>query len=140
MFQLDPQLASDTQLLGDFPLSRVLLSNDANYPWCILVPRRDNVTEIYQLTEQDQRQLLAESSHLAAVLMRFFAGDKMNVAALGNLVAQLHIHHIVRYRDDQAWPGPVWGKVAPQSYSQEQLRERVDIITSHLSEGFQKSP
>lgn len=139
MFQLDPQLANDTQLLGDFPLSRLLLSNDANYPWCILVPRRDNVTEIYQLVEQDQRQLLAESSHLAAVLMRVFAADKMNVAALGNLVAQLHIHHIVRYRDDQAWPGPVWGKVEPQSYSQEQLHARVDAITSHLGEGFQKS-
>ncbi len=138
MFQLDPQLASDTQLLGDFPLCRVLLGKDANYPWCILVPRRDNVTEIYQLAEQDQRQLLAESSHLAQTLRHIFNGHKMNVAALGNVVAQLHLHHIVRYRDDVAWPGPVWGQFPGRAYCAEMLQERIDIICDGLAGGFKR--
>ena len=139
MFRLDSQLAADTTVLGNFSLSQVLLSKDANYPWCILVPRCEGVTEIYQLTEQNQQQFLVESSHLAQVLMGVFKGDKMNIAALGNVVAQLHIHHIVRYRDDIAWPGPVWGKEPARLYPSDQLLERAAIIASHLGEGFEKS-
>lgn len=138
MFRLDSQLAADTTVLGNFPLSRLLLSKDANYPWCILVPRCEDITEIYHLTEQDQQQLLVESSHLAQMLMSIFKGDKMNIAALGNVVAQLHIHHVVRYHDDVAWPGPVWGKGSARPYLGGQLLERGAIIASHLGEGFEK--
>jgi diadenosine tetraphosphate (Ap4A) HIT family hydrolase len=108
-FSLHPQLQKDGIVMGDFPLSRLLLLNDARYPWFVLVPRRPKITEIYQLSEADQLQLLRESSQLSRFLMEGFNGDKLNIGALGNLVPQLHIHHIVRYRSDEAWPGPVWG-------------------------------
>ena len=107
MFELHPQLAQDTITISDFPLCRLLLINDSNYPWFILVPRRSQIREIYELQESDQRQLLKESSQLSRVLVKIFQADKLNVAALGNMVPQLHIHHIVRYQDDQAWPKPV---------------------------------
>lgn len=109
MFTLHPQLEKDGIVMGDFPLSRLLLLNDARYPWFILVPRREAITEIYQLCEDDQQQLLRESSQLGQFVMESFSGDKLNIGALGNLVPQLHLHHIVRYQSDEAWPGPVWG-------------------------------
>ncbi len=117
MFKLHRQLAQDCFVLGDFPLCRLLLMNDANYPWFILVPQREGIREIYQLAAADQQQLLRESSQLARVLAEVFEADKMNIAALGNVVPQLHIHHIVRYRDDPAWPSPAWGKVAAEPYT-----------------------
>jgi len=123
MFALHPQLAQDTITIGDFPLCRLLLINDNNYPWFILVPRRSQIREIYELEEGDQRQLLKESSHLCRVLVKIFQADKLNVAALGNMVPQLHIHHIVRYQDDQAWPKPVWGLFPAQAYTERALQE-----------------
>lgn len=122
-FELHPQLAKDCIVLGDFPLSRLLLLNDANYPWFILVPRRAGATEIYHLSEEDQSVLIRESSFLASNLADTFAARKMNVASLGNMVPQLHLHHIVRYEDDKAWPGPVWGKVPAIAYTHEQIHE-----------------
>lgn len=119
-FQLDPRLSSDTLILGSFPLSLLLLMNDATYPWLILVPQRPGIREIYQLDPADQQQLLAESSRLAAVLAAHFKADKLNIAALGNVVAQLHLHHVVRYQGDPAWPAPVWGKAPPLPYRPEQ--------------------
>jgi len=116
MFELDPVLAGDTVVLGDFPLSRLLLSRDANYPWFILVPRRAGVTEICDLPWDDQVQLLRESGFLCEKLRIWFEPHKLNVAALGNVVAQLHVHHIVRYRHDPAWPAPVWGKQPAVTY------------------------
>ena len=108
-FQLDPRLAADTFLVGDTPLSQVLLMNDARYPWLILVPRRSDVTEPFQLSEADQAQLWQESMRLGEAMKVHFAADKLNIAALGNQVAQLHVHHIARFHADDAWPGPVWG-------------------------------
>src|SRR5262245_27562488 len=96
-FELHPRLAADTIVLGDFPLCRLLLMNDAQYPWFILVPRRAGAREIYQLDERDQQQLLKESAQLSRAVMDAFRGEKLNVAALGNLVPQLHVHHVVRY-------------------------------------------
>ncbi len=116
MAELHPQLAQDCLELGRFPLSRLLLMQDANYPWFILVPDRDAITEIYQLEEADRLQLMRESSCLAEALARGFHADKINIAALGNVVPQLHVHHIVRYRDDPAWPAPVWGRVPARAY------------------------
>ena len=108
-FQLDPRLAADTFLVGETPLSQVLLMNDARYPWLILVPRRSDVTEPFQLSEPDQAQLWQESMRLGEAMKAHFAADKLNIAALGNQVAQLHVHHIARFQADDAWPGPVWG-------------------------------
>lgn len=121
MFIMHPRLEADSVVMGDFPLSRLLLMNDSRYPWLILVPRRVGISEIYQLGEKDQQQLQRESVALGRVIMSVFGGDKLNVAALGNLVPQLHIHHIVRYRDDATWPGPVWGVGVSVPYTAEQL-------------------
>ncbi len=109
MFELHPQLSADTIVIGDLPLCRLLLVNDSQYPWLILVPRRVDIQENYQLDEPDRQQLLIESNTLSLLLMNHFDGDKLNVAALGNMVPQLHIHHIVRFKTDPAWPQPVWG-------------------------------
>lgn len=131
MFALDPRLQQDTLPIGDFPLSRLLLSNDSNYPWFILVPRREDISEIFQLDAADQRQLWQETTTLAELLKDSFDADKLNVAALGNVVSQLHMHVIVRRREDAAWPAPVWGKHPAKPYTPEQvaaIRERLRLI------------
>jgi diadenosine tetraphosphate (Ap4A) HIT family hydrolase len=136
VFALDPRLQQDTLTIGDFPLSRLLLSNDSNYPWFILVPRREDVSEIFQLDIVDQQQLWQETSALAQILKDAFDADKLNVAALGNVVSQLHMHVIVRKRADAAWPAPVWGKLAAVPYTAEQvstIRERLRLV---LTEDF----
>lgn len=116
MFALHPQLAKDCVDLGRLELCRLLLMNDANYPWFILVPEREEVREAHQLADMDRHQLWEESAWLARALERGFAPDKLNIAALGNQVPQLHVHHIVRYRHDAAWPNPVWGRVPAKAY------------------------
>jgi len=108
-FELDPRLAADTFLVGETPLCQLLLMNDARYPWLILVPRRGDITEPFELGEADQAQLWQESMRLGEAMKAHFAADKLNIAALGNQVAQLHVHHIARFHVDAAWPGPVWG-------------------------------
>ncbi len=131
MFVLDSRLQQDSLVLGDFPLCRLLLSKDANYPWFILVPRRADISEVFQLEGDDQQRLWSETSYLAEALQAAFAADKMNVAALGNVVSQLHMHVIVRYRDDAAWPAPVWGKCQAQAYTDEQvegIRQRLRAV------------
>lgn len=121
MFALDSRLQQDTLPLGDFSLCRLLLMNDAHYPWFILVPRREEVSELFQLDVVDQQALWREATFLAETLKDTFAADKMNVATLGNMVSQLHMHVIVRRRGDPAWPAPVWGKLPAQPYSEEQV-------------------
>ncbi|MBN8920546.1 MAG: HIT domain-containing protein [Rhizobiales bacterium] len=106
---LDGRLAADTIPLGDWPLSRVLLTNDARYPWLILAPRRAGVREIVDLDAADRSQLLDEITQAGEALRDVMQPDKLNVAALGNVVAQLHIHVIARFHTDAAWPKPVWG-------------------------------
>lgn len=116
-FELDPRLAADTVLVGETPLNQVLLMRDARYPWLILVPRRSDVTEPFELSEADQAQLWQESMRLGEAMKAHFAADKLNIAALGNQVAQLHVHHIARFHTDDAWPGPVWGVGSAVPYS-----------------------
>lgn len=131
-FVLHERLAADTVFLASWPLSDLLLMNDAHYPWLILVPRRAGVSEVFQLSEVDQQQLLKESSWLGKWLMVQFNGDKLNVAALGNLVPQLHVHHVVRFRSDVAWPAPVWGKVPAVPYAADildDLKKRLEPLT-----------
>ena len=136
MAEIHPQLANDCLLLGQFTLSHLLLMRDANYPWCILVPDREGIAEIYQLSEADQQQLLRESSQLSLAMERAFSPDKLNIAALGNVVPQLHIHHIARYKTDAAWPAPVWGRVAVKPYSEGELAVVVQSLKPELTSGF----
>lgn len=131
MFALDPRLQRDTLLIGDFPLCRLLLMNDAHYPWFILVPRREEVSELFQLEGADQQALWRESVELAEILKDSFAADKMNLASLGNMVSQLHMHVVVRRREDAAWPAPVWGQHPAQPYNPEQvgaIRSRLRLV------------
>jgi diadenosine tetraphosphate (Ap4A) HIT family hydrolase len=121
VFVLDSRLENDTLLMGDFPLCRLLLSNDANYPWFILVPRRPDIVEVFELDGDDQLQLWKETTLLAVLLKDRFGADKINIGALGNVVSQLHMHVIVRRRTDAAWPAPVWGKHPARPYTAPQF-------------------
>ncbi|MCS3765994.1 diadenosine tetraphosphate (Ap4A) HIT family hydrolase [Aeromonas hydrophila] len=109
MFELHSRLQADTRLLGDLPLCRVLLAKDSQYPWLILVPRVANLREIHHLAPAQQQQLMEESCAVATLMEQALRPDKINVAALGNLVPQLHLHHVARFSTDKAWPGPIWG-------------------------------
>ena len=108
-FSLHPRLAADTLPIGELALCQVLLMNDARFPWIILVPRRPALREIIDLAPEDQATLLAEITAVSRVLQRLIEPQKLNVAAIGNVVAQLHIHIVARFEDDTAWPAPVWG-------------------------------
>ena len=115
-FALHPRLQNDTSFVADWALSRVLLMNDARFPWLILVPRRDSLHEIHDLMPEDSELLIKEITH-ASQSLKFIAGaDKINIGALGNIVPQLHVHIVARRSDDVAWPGPVWGCGAPVPY------------------------
>ncbi len=122
-FKLHPDLARDGLDMGRFALCRVLLINDATYPWFVLVPERDSISDTIDLSPTDHATLWEESRAFGNGIMAAFSGDKLNVAALGNMTPQLHVHHIVRYRDDAAWPAPVWGKHPLQPYSEAGLVE-----------------
>lgn len=132
MFSLHYQLQHDCVVLGQFKLSLCLLLKDANYPWCILVPQRESVTEIHHLGDEDRQQLMRESCILSETMAGLFAPDKMNVAVLGNKVSQLHMHHVARFQQDPAWPGPVWGAVSAKTYSADQLDSRSKQIIAAL--------
>ena len=132
-FTLHPQLEKDGIELADLPLCKLLLCNDSAYPWFILVPKVADISEIYQLDWQQQQQLLNESSLLSELLMQVFSGDKMNVAALGNVVEQLHVHHVVRFKDDAQWPKPIWGQQALTPYSAEELTVLKDKLLPQLA-------
>lgn len=128
-FILHPQLADDTYVVGDLSLCTVRLMDDAQYPWLILVPQTNDsqgqyIQEIYHLPAADQTQLWQEITQVSEQLMQLYSGDKINVAALGNMVPQLHVHIIVRYQDDPAWPAPVWGAKPSQSYAPQALVQR----------------
>ena len=127
-FALHPQLINDCLFVADLSLCRLLLMNDQQYPWCILVPRRSGVKEAYELDAGDQSQLHTESMQLCQVMMELFRGEKMNVAALGNVVPQLHVHHIVRYATDPCWPKPVWGQLPARAYRDADAQQRVQAL------------
>lgn len=135
-WSLDPQLARDCTVLGDLALSRVLLNNDANFPWVILVPRRAGAVELIDLPEAERAALTAEINDVSRALKAITACDKLNVAALGNVVAQLHVHIIARFKVDAAWPNPVWGK-APRKDYDEIARKRLIVA---LCERLQIEP
>ena len=135
MFSLHPTLAGDTCRIADLPLSRVLLMKDKGFPWLILVPKREGVREIHELTLDDRAILIEEVSLASMILTKLFNPVKINVGALGNIVPQLHIHVIARFENDRAWPGPVWGSTPKVPYSEEEI----DSIVSRLKDAFSRS-
>jgi len=135
MFKLHERLDNDCLLVGQFDLCLLLISRDANYPWLILVPKREDISEIYQLGDADRQRLLLESCNLSEAMIDLFTPHKLNVATLGNRVPQLHIHHVARYRSDPAWPRPIWGAVSPVDYDAELLSARCDALRGRLKNG-----
>lgn len=140
-FELHPRLAADTLPLGETRLCLVRLMNDSTWPWVLLIPRRAGIREIHELSEQDQHQLLRESSLVGRRLLEIFQGDKLNLGALGNLVPQLHLHHIVRHEGDPAWPDPVWGRQPAVPYGPEELERMLARLAPVVEElaGLQDS-
>jgi diadenosine tetraphosphate (Ap4A) HIT family hydrolase len=130
---LDPLLEKDTAAVGDMPLCRVLLIKDANYPWVLLVPRRPDTVEITDLDGIEQMQLMTELGHAARTLKSLTGCDKINVAALGNVVAQLHVHVVARSRGDPAWPRPVWNAVPPRDYEPDALNALLGTLRQRLT-------
>lgn len=133
-FVLDPRLAADTHVLGDLGLCRLLLMNDATYPWLILVPRHPGLAEVVDLDRDDRIRLMDEIALVSEALQAATAPVKLNVAALGNMVRQLHVHLIARFDTDPAWPGPVWGKVPARSYSPASARDMAERIAAALGD------
>ena len=127
-WSLHPQLEKDTIDIGDLPLSRVLVIRDANYPWLLLVPRRPDAVEIIDLDEVEQAQLMTEISRAARALKEVTKCDKLNIAALGNVVPQLHVHLIARRKADVAWPRPVWGVATPLPHDAEEVQSFISAL------------
>jgi len=125
MFVLHERLDADTAFVTDWPLCRVLLLNDANYPWVVLVPRRHGVSELHELDPADRQTLTEEVADASRRLQNHVKAAKMNVAALGNVVPQLHVHVIARFTDDPAWPRPIWGVLPTKPYDDDTLAAKV---------------
>ena len=127
-WSLHPQLARDTIVVGDLALSRLLVVNDANWPWLLLVPRRPEASEIIDLDEVERAQLMTEIARVAHALKEVTACDKLNMAALGNVVPQLHVHVIARRSGDAGWPKPIWGAVPPLPHDPRELDRFVTAV------------
>jgi len=131
-FVLHPQLEKDSELVTELLLCSVRLINDANYPWLILVPQVADICDVIDLSDVQQQTLWQESALVSRALKHLFTPDKLNVAALGNMVPQLHLHHIVRFQSDVSWPKPIWGQVPLMAYSDEQLAKPIDLIKTEI--------
>ena len=132
MFTLNQKLKEDTVEIVQLELSLALLMKDSSFPWLILVPVRESIREIHELTGKDRSILIEEISLSSQVIKRLYSPDKINVGALGNIIPQLHIHVIGRFKTDRAWPGPVWGTGPAKSYSEEELK----IVCAKLHKAF----
>lgn len=141
-FELHPRLAADTFPVGALPLCRVLLMNDSNWPWCVLVPERSGIREIHALPAEDQRLLMQEISGVSAAMETAFGADKINIGALGNIVPQLHVHVIARFETDPAWPAPVWGRLPASPYAKADRDQRLAALGSAFARlsGFHAEP
>ena len=131
-YELHQPLATDTHPVAVFELCELRLMDDANYPWLVLVPRLPDVHELIDLDREHRHALTDEVDRASRALRDAFRPHKLNVAALGNLVPQLHVHVIARYEHDPAWPSPVWGRVAARPYSPELLVERMALLQDSL--------
>jgi diadenosine tetraphosphate (Ap4A) HIT family hydrolase len=132
MFSLDERLRKDTIEIGQLGLSILLLMNDCELPWLILVPERDGIRELDELSPQDRSRLIEEIAAVSAALRRLYCPDKINIGALGNIAPQLHIHVIGRFLNDRAWPGPIWGTGPVEPYEEEKGRAEVALIRAAL--------
>lgn len=135
-FILHPQLAADTILVGEFPLCQVLLAKDGNFPWLILVPKINEISEFHDLTNEQQIQFLSESNAVSKLLKDGLSADKINIAALGNMVPQLHIHHVARFKEDACWPKPIWGQIPAVTRTEQQTLLLTTMISNKLGSGF----
>lgn len=131
-WSLNRQLEQDTINIGDLPLSRVLVVNDANYPWLMLVPRRVDAKDLIDLNEVEQSQLMSEINRVARALQDITKPDKLNIAALGNVVPQLHVHVIARRTSDPAWPRPVWGVVPPLAHDPQEIEHFIRALRRQI--------
>ena len=136
-FSLDPKLSESCIDLGNLRLSKVLLANNSHFPWVILVPRRAGATEAYKLSKDDQISLVLESNLVSRVLQQLFDPDKLNIATIGNIVPQLHMHHVARFEGDLAWPGTVWGSGHEKAYDEAELETRVTQLKEALKSYLQ---
>jgi len=133
-FNLNPRLEGDSYFVADLPLCAVRLMKDANYPWLLLVPRKADLVEIIDLDEADQQQLMREIALASTCLRQVTDCEKLNVGALGNMVSQLHVHVIARFREDAAWPGPVWGVLPTLAYEPDKADSLIDQLRQALAE------
>ena len=131
-FDLHPRLAADTRVVGDLPLCRVLLMDEARFPWLILVPRVPGLVELTELPDADAARLMDEARRAARALQAHCAPHKMNLGALGNLVPQFHLHVVARFREDARWPQPVWGAGPAEPYADADARARIDALCGLL--------
>lgn len=132
MFELHPQLAADTVLIHELELSSLRLMNVAEIPWVVLIPRRNAVLDLVDLGDEDQQLLMREISYIGKIIKEEFTAHKLNVASLGNVVPQLHMHIVARYTHDSAWPKPVWGNIAMEPYAPDNLGKMAEKIRSFL--------
>ncbi len=133
MFELHSQLAADTTIVHESSQQLLLLAEDARYPWLILVPKIQGIRELYELPHEALIEFNRVSIELSSEMMGLFKGEKMNVAALGNQVSQLHVHHVVRFTNDFAWPAPIWGLGKAMPYTKNERTTRLNAIRSSLS-------
>ncbi|WMS89159.1 HIT family protein [Pleionea litopenaei] len=133
MFSLDQRLKNDCVLLTDLALSQLLLMNDQQYPWLILVPRVADIQEVFELSNQQQGELWKEVAMVSKLLNEEFKPEKINIGALGNIVRQLHVHVVARNKQDVAWPGPVWGAAPAKPYSEDELVEIRSRVLRNIS-------
>jgi diadenosine tetraphosphate (Ap4A) HIT family hydrolase len=138
-FQLDPRLESDTNFILDLDLCQIRLSHNAAFPWIILIPKQSEITEIIDLNTQDQQLLIHEIALASKIMQQLFYPTKLNIANLGNIVPQLHIHIIARYKDDKAWPGPVWNAGVSEDYKTNEKTERIEQIKTAFKQIIQST-
>ncbi|MBI36509.1 MAG: hypothetical protein CL568_02880 [Alphaproteobacteria bacterium] len=131
-FKVDPKLAEDTIEINRLHFCRVLLMNDSNYPWLILVPQIKNIRELHELPPECFKGVFSEITFISKEMEKLFKPDKLNVAALGNQVSQLHIHIIARFKNDAAWPLPVWGANPIKKYGEDELETLISEIQANL--------
>ncbi|QTF93225.1 HIT family protein [Halomonas sp. BM-2019] len=140
--EVDERLAADSYPITELPLCQLRLMNDTRYPWLLLIPRRRGVSEVFDLDEADQQQLWREASRIGRAFKAMIGADKLNLASLGNVVPQLHVHLVLRREGDAAWPGPVWGQGSPRPYDLDELaamRDRVLALVEGLALEAQES-
>lgn len=138
-FEPDPRLIEDSYPITELPLCQLRLMDDTRFPWLLLIPRRHGVSELFELGEAQQQQLWREASRIGQAFKTLMEADKLNVATLGNVVAQLHIHLVLRRTDDDAWPGPVWGQGEPKPYNLDALATMRDRVLA-MVEGLDLQP